>query len=396
MSADYSRLKNSFASLTPPFAFVDLDALEANARQVISRSGHLPIRIASKSLRCRAILRHLLQYSSRFNGLMCFTVAEALWLSREGFDNLLLGYPSYDASAIRALCEEVRVGKNICLMIDNSQQARFLQQIAEEQQVTLKICLDLDMSSDFPGLHFGVWRSSLRRVKDLEPLLFHLQPLNQLKLVGLMGYEAQIAGVGDQLPGQGLKNQVIRQLQKRSINEAIHRRQQAVSRLKALGHELEFVNGGGSGSLELTAADRSVSELTAGSAFYAPTLFDHYSRFKFRPSAGFALPIVRQPAADIYTCLGGGYIASGAIGPEKQPSIWAPDAASLLSLEGAGEVQTPIRYSGKQPLSLGDPIFFRHAKAGELCERFDQLHLLRNGQIVETVPTYRGEGKTFL
>lgn len=396
MNADYQALKQRFAALTPPFAFVDLDALEANARQVIARSGSLPVRIASKSLRCTSLIKHILKLSPRFQGLMCFTAAEALWLSRQGFDDLLMGYPSYDADSLRALCAEVSAGKNICLMIDSSEQARFLNQIAAETCVTLNICLDLDMSSDFPGLHFGVWRSSLRAVKDLEPLLFHLKPLTHLRLAGLMGYEAQIAGVGDQMPGSRLKNQLIRQLQKTSLSEALKRRQQAVARLQALGHTLDFVNGGGSGSLELTAEDRSVTELTAGSAFYAPTLFDHYSRFQLQPAAGFALPIVRQPAPGIYTCLGGGYIASGGIGPEKQPSIWSPQGATLLPLEGAGEVQTPFKYTGPENLNLGQPVFFRHAKAGELCERFEHLHLVRQGKVIDTVPTYRGEGKTFL
>ena len=198
------------------------------------------------------------------------------------------------------------------------------------------------------------------------------------------------------MPGQGAKNRLIGLLQKRPLPEAIARRQRAVASLRTRGHALDFVNGGGSGSLELTARDDSVSELTAGSAFYAPTLFDAYSRFRLQPAAGFALPIVRQPAPGLFTCLGGGYIASGAAGPEKQPSVWQPQGATLLPLEGAGEVQTPVRYTGPEPLAQGDPVFFRHAKAGELCERFDRLYLLRGGSIVESVPTYRGEGQTFL
>ena len=46
-------------------------------------------------------------------------------------------------------------------------------------------------------------------------------------------------------------------------------------------------------------------------------------------------------------------------------------------------------------LRLGERVWFRHAKAGEYCERFNELHLIRRGEVVETVPTYRGEGKNF-
>ncbi|HEY9840502.1 MAG TPA: amino acid deaminase/aldolase [Candidatus Obscuribacterales bacterium] len=393
---NYRELKLSFADRTPPFAFLDLDALDANLAQVLDRAGPLPVRIASKSIRCRWVLNYLLAASEQIQGLMCFTPAEALWLSQQGFDRLLLGYPSQDQQALLGLCVAIAAGKTICLMLDSSEQGRQLEQIAATAGVTLPICLDIDMSSDFPGLHFGVWRSPLRNMQALEALLYHLQPLRHLRISGLMGYEAQIAGLGDQMPGQAVKNQVIRLLQRRSLREAINRRQQAVTLLQRHGHVLDFVNGGGTGSLELTAGDASVTELTAGSAFFAPTLFDAYSRFQLQPAAGFALPIVRQPAAGIHTCLGGGYIASGSAGSEKQPQIWQPAGASLTELEGAGEVQTPVLYQGPEPLQLGDPIFFRHAKAGELCERFDRLYLLRSGEIVDVVPTYRGEGKTFL
>lgn len=396
LDSGYRRLKRSFAGLTPPFAFLDLDALDANAADIRRRAGKLPVRIASKSIRCRWVLEYLLRSSEQFQGLMCFTAAEMLWLSRLGFDQLLLGYPTQDQLSIASLLIEIANGKTICLMVDSSQQARQLQRLASTAGVTLPICLDLDMSSDWPGLHFGVWRSPLRTLAALESLLHHLAPLDGLRLSGLMGYEAQIAGVGDQMPGQGAKNRVIRLLQSRSLREAIDRRSRAVALVRQKGHRLDFVNGGGTGSLELTASDRSVTELTAGSGFFAPTLFDAYSRFQLAPAAGFVLPIVRQPAPGIHTCLGGGYIASGAVGLEKQPSVWEPAGASLTGLEGAGEVQTPVLYSGPEPLEPGDPVFFRHAKAGELCERFDKLHLVRGGEVIDTVPTYRGEGQTFL
>jgi len=74
-----------------------------------------------------------------------------------------------------------------------------------------------------------------------------------------------------------------------------------------------------------------------------------------------------------------------------------PVGMEYLPLEGAGEVQTPLRLpAGAPEIRLGDPLFFQHAKAGELCERFNELYLLKGGQIVEVVKTYRGEGMNFL
>lgn len=394
MPLTYTELKQALHNQPLPSAFVDLQALEHNRQWVLQQAGGGPVRIATKSIRCRAVLE-LLAQSPTFQGWMCYTAAEAVWLAKNGFDNLLIGYPSTDIQAIAEIATLVAQGKRIYLMIDNSEQARLLEPLAAQAGALLPLCLDLDMSSDLPGLHFGVWRSSLRKVADVERLLRLLQPLRHVRVAALMGYEAQIAGLGDKLPGQVLKNRVVRALQSYSAEQVFARRQAAVDLLERAGCQLDFVNGGGTGSLKWTAQDRSVTELTAGSAFFAPGLFDHYSRFQLQPAAGFALPVVRQPAADIYTCLGGGYIASGSTGPEKQPVLWLPEGAELLAQEGAGEVQTPVRYRG-QPLGLGDPIALRHAKAGELCERFNQLLLLRDGQVQQVVPTYRGEGQCFL
>ena len=75
---------------------------------------------------------------------------------------------------------------------------------------------------------------------------------------------------------------------------------------------------------------------------------------------------------------------------ERVPDVVVP------VLEGAGEVQTPVRYAGPAALRLGDPIFMRHSKAGELCERFNELALVADGKIAGAAPTYRGQGMAFL
>jgi D-serine deaminase-like pyridoxal phosphate-dependent protein len=170
-----------------------------------------------------------------------------------------------------------------------------------------------------------------------------------------------------------------------------------VAALKNAGVELKVVNGGGSGSLLSTLADLSVTEVTVGSGFYAPGLFHHFSDVHFQPAAFFALQVVRTPALNMIACQGGGYIASGPTEARKAPLPVMPVGLKYLPLEGAGEVSTPLILPDDCPnLLIGDPIFFQHAKAGELCERFNRLHLLKDGKIIDTVPTYRGEGMNFL
>jgi len=212
-----------------------------------------------------------------------------------------------------------------------------------------------------------------------------------------MGYEAQIAGLTDRNPANNpVLNAVIRLLKRRSKSAISNRRRTVVSALAERGHDLRYVNGGGTGSLEYTRQDPAVTEVTVGSGFYAPGLFDHYDGFQHTPAAGYAIEIVRQPKPSIYTCRGGGYIASGTPGPDKTPTVARPMGAELTATEGAGEVQTPVEFEGEPPLSLGDPLILRHAKAGELCRQFESLAIVADGDIVETVPTYRGDGQCFM
>jgi D-serine deaminase-like pyridoxal phosphate-dependent protein len=393
---DYAYYRAIFAGHRMPFAYLDLDLLEQNIRQIVVSAGEKRIRLASKSLRSVAVLRHILKADLKFQGIMCFTAAEAAYLASQGFDDLLLGYPTWNEQDLALVARATAAGTSITLMIDSIEHVERIETVAHEHGVRLPLCLEIDMSMEMPGLHFGVWRSSVRTVEQARPIIERIRNSSHVWLDGLMGYEAQIAGVGDKAPGRSIKNILIQQLKRRSIHEVAERRAALVKLINSYGISLRFVNGGGTGSMATTRSEEAVTEITVGSGFYAPALFDNYRDFRYQPAAAYAIEIVRHPRPSIYTCLGGGYIASGSVGPEKQPLPYLPHGARLDSLEGAGEVQTPIKYEGNIALRLGDPIFMRHSKAGELCERFTHLLLVKNSSIVDEVTTYRGDGQCFL
>ncbi len=379
-----------------PLAYVDLELLLANAANLIARCGGKPIRLASKSIRCRELMRRVMATNSLFQGVLCFSAGEAAHLAAFGFKDLVVAYPTVDAHDLALVCAQVARGGQICLMVDEPGQLRPLVAAAATHQVELAVAIDLDMSTRFPGLHFGVRRSPVRAVADAVALADAIARSPGLRLDGVMGYEAQIAGLQDSGPGQTVRGVAIRALKRRSQLELRARRGAVVRALQQGGHSLRFVNGGGTGSLESTCEDAVVTELAAGSGLYGPLLFDGYANFKPRFAAGFALPIVRRPDPGIYTCFGGGWIASGPAGLDRLPQPYLPAGARLLATEGAGEVQTPILYAGPETLELGDPVCFRHAKAGELCEHVHELLLLLPGGGKERVPTYRGDGFAFV
>jgi D-serine deaminase-like pyridoxal phosphate-dependent protein len=392
---DYAYYKTVFRGRRMPFAYLDLDLLNQNMQQIVERAGNKRVRLASKSLRSVAVLRHILAANTCFQGIMSYSPREAVYLATQGFTDLLIGYPAWHEEDIAAIARATAEGAQITLMVDNIAHVAQTAAIAQRYGVRLPLCLDVDMSLIIPGLHFGVWRSPLRTAQQVRPIVEQITDSPHVYLDGIMGYEAQIAGVGDNFPGQRVKNALVQQLKRRSITELAKRRTEVVNLIEGYG-PLRFVNGGGTGSMLSTRSESVVTEITVGSGFYSPGLFDNYRDFRYQPAAGYAIEIVRRPQPSIYTCLGGGYIASGAAGPEKLPQPYLPAGASLVALEGAGEVQTPVRYQGPIQLDLGDPIFLRHAKAGELCERFTHLLLVANGSVVDEITTYRGDGQCFI
>ena len=385
------QLERATAELDPPFACVDMDAFWGNARDLVRRAGGKPIRLASKSVRCRALQERVLA-APGFEGTLAFTLPEALWLDENGFADIVVAYPTADRGALRSLGE-----RPITLMVDSLEQLDFIDTVVGKRSHDIRLCLDVDAGWWVMGerVKIGAKRSPVHTREQAAALAREIDRRAGFRLVGIMAYEAQIAGVGDTPPGRPLRGVLLRAMQGRSAAELAERRAEIVEAVTAIA-PLEFVNGGGTGSVERTAGESAITEVAAGSGLFAPTLFDAYTSFRPSPAAMFALSVVRKPSQGTATVLGGGYLASGAGDKTRLPQPYLPEGLKLDAQEGAGEVQTPLTGRAARDLRVGDRVYFRHAKAGEMCERFDSLYLIEDGEIVERVPTYRGEGRTFL
>lgn len=381
------------AGISGPVATIDVDGLRYNALDMLVRASGVPIRVASKSVRVRDVVDATLALPG-YHGILAFTLPEALWLS-ETVDDVVLGYPTVDRAAIAALGADERAAERVTLMVDDLAQLDLVDAVvAPGSRAEIRVAIEADASWRAPGPlgHIGVRRSPVHEPAEVANLARAIAARPGFRLVGLMMYEAQIAGQGD---ATGSGDGVIRWMQRRSSAELLDRRAAIVQALRDIA-PLEFVNGGGTGSLEFTASDQAVTELTAGSGLLAGHLFDGYRGFDLAPAAAFSLEVVRKPTADIATVLGGGWIASGPALASRQPlPVW-PEGLTTLAREGAGEVQTPLQGEAARSLAVGDRVWFRHAKSGELAERVDRYLLVEGDRIVGETPTYRGEGKTFL
>lgn len=393
------------AGVPLPAAFVDLDALDRNVdvirdRMLTNTPSRKTLRVASKSVRHTGLLRRILaRGGSDFSGLMCFSTEEAVFLAGEGFDDLFVAYPTVQPRALDDFARCAADGRTLWHVVDCEEHVSALGAAGQRAGVELAAVIELDVSYRPAGgrVHLGVRRSPIRSAADALRLARFASQASGVRVAGLMGYEAHVAGVQDANPFAPALNPAKRAL-KRLAQPAVARlRAEVVAALQADGHELLLVNGGGTGSVHLTAAEAVVTEVTAGSGFLAPHLFDYFTGLALEPAAYFALEVCRGSDPSYITCAGGGYIASGEPGPDKLPLPWAPSGLRYVAMEGAGEVQTPLIVTpGATPPRVGDPVFFRHAKAGELAERFCEYNLIRGGEVVASEPTYRGQGRCFL
>lgn len=395
----YERYEAAFEGKQAPFAFVDLDAVWANAADMLRRSQGKPIRVASKSIRTRPVLERLLDLDRGFQGVLAFTLPEALWLWERGLRDIVVAYPTADAPSLTRLARLTAEHPDDApvVMVDSPEHLDLIEGAATSFVAPVRVAMEIDLSWWPLGglIKIGPKRSPIRTASQAVALAKEVERRERVKLVGLMAYEGHIAGVGDNVPGKLIGNALTRAMQSASGKELAGRRAEIVSAVSEVA-QLEFVNGGGTGSIELTAAEWAVTEVAAGSGFFAPVLFDHYRAFNLHPAAMFALPIVRRPGRRVATALGGGYLASGVGAKDRMPVPHLPAGLRLDPFEGTGEVQTPVRGVAADRLAVGDRVYFRHVKAGELCERFNRLFLVTGTTIRDEVPTYRGEGKAFL
>ncbi|MGB3437926.1 MAG: amino acid deaminase/aldolase [Actinophytocola sp.] len=395
-----ARLDAATKQLEAPLAVVDLAAFDRNADDLVRRAAGRPIRVASKSVRCRFLVERVLRRDG-FEGVMAYSLPEALWLAGEwaGTDldevDLLVAYPTVDHTALRQLAADDHARGLVTIMVDSVAHLDLVDAALGSGHPEIRVCLELDVSwrplAGREFAHIGTRRSPVFTPAQAESLAKVIRKRPGFRLVGLMGYEGQIAGLGDRPEGKPVMGAVLRWMQDRSSRELTGRRAAAVRRIG----DLEFVNGGGTGSIETTGFDDSVTEVAAGSGLVGPTLFDNYRRFAPDPAVLFALPVVRKPRRRTATLFSGGYIASGPAGKDRLPTPYLPAGLSLVGTEGAGEVQTPVTGSAARDLWVGDRVWLRHTKAGELAERFTEYHVLEGDRITRAVPTYRGEARCF-
>ena len=393
-SARHRRYARAIEGERLPCAIIDLDAVDSNVDVLAApvRRQRKTLRVASKSLRCPALLRHVMKRGGdTMRGVMTYDAQETAFLVEQGFDDLLLAYPTVQPDDVATIAQLAAKGAQVSVIVDSPAHLGPLDAAAKVAGTTVAVVIDVDVAYRPLGdrVHLGVRRSPVRTPHDVLDLHNHVMHHEHLRFVGLMAYEAQIAGVvDDSLPKRAMKR-----LSRVDVAET---RARIVEALRARGVRPALFNGGGTGSVLSSSREDALTEVTAGSGFVCSHLFEGYRGLPLVPAAYFALQVTRVPSPGLVTCAGGGLVASGQAGADRLPRPALPDGLALLPLEGAGEVQTPLVVPDGVTLKVGDPVFFRHAKGGELAEHFGTYLFVRGDRIEARAETYRGFGRSFL
>ena len=395
---NYSKLSNAIKDEQLPSMLVDIDQFDENLETIINiaKKHDKKLRPATKSLRVPYLINRIKKIGGdTISGFMCYSCDEASFLSSMGIDNLLIAYPTLQKSELDTISKLISEGKQIYLMIDSKVHIDLISSIIKDQKVS--VCIDVDMSYRPLGnlIHLGVQRSPIRDMKSLEELVEYIQTKKNIKIKGIMGYEAQVAGLADNNKYLSFLNPIKYFIRKQSVKYVKKFREIIANYIAEQNIHLDFFNGGGTGSLLYTSQEKAITEITAGSGFLHSKLFDYYSDAITKSAFTYALPISRYPQENIITCKSGGFMASGEVSQDKAPVPFLPKNMKLIATEGCGEVQTPLKLPSNIKLNFDSPIFFRPAKSGEIAEHFNEYLILKNNLITKKVQTYRGLNKVF-
>lgn len=392
-----------------PSMFVDSVQLDCNieaVKKLAARHGKT-VRIATKSIRVPALLKRILvKGAPEIAGLMCYCVKEAHYLYHDQeLNGLLVAYPTCQRSDVVMAWEMTQAGVDIALMVDSIEQVDVMHKFIQDEMakgspqenfLPLKLCIDVDMSYRlFDQIHLGVQRSSCRSLVQFDALVKHIAGDSRpFVLHSVMGYEAQLT-IPDLLPNSYLQNYFRGLFKSLSFADVVEKRQEIRDYLVQNNIAISYFNGGGSATALRTLTDLSVTELTVGSGFFQSHIFDyHQERMETEGALAFGLAISRKPEPGVYTMQSGGFIASGTPSVLSNPTF-LDESCDTFPGEGFGEVQTP--FTSPHSFTLGQPVFFRPAKAGEIAEHFKKYYLvdLASREVIAKHKTYRGDGKRF-
>jgi len=232
--------------LVTPALILDLDVARKNIKFMAERIRSMPadLRPHTKVQKCTELA--LLQVEAGAIGVCTATVWEAIVMRRAGVGDVLVANEVQGPEKMRAFAEEAcrEERGSLRVAVDDEGNAAELSEAARAADATIGVLIEVDV---------GMGRGGVRSVEEAVALAQALDKLPNLRLDGVQGYEGHCMLEPDQ------------DLRIKKARDAMDHLGETVRELKEAGFPCPIVSAGGTGTYDITGADRRVTEIQAGS-----------------------------------------------------------------------------------------------------------------------------------
>ena len=349
-----------------PALVVDLDAFERNVARMAQRaaSAGLALRPHAKSHKSATIGRQ--QIKAGAIGLCCVKLGEAEALAEAGLRQLLITSPIVGSDAATRAAALVRVDPNLMLVVDHREQVEALAAAASAVKVCLSVLIDIDV---------GLRRTGVTTAGAAVALAEQIAGCSSLRLAGVQGY----GGHWQHLVGLAER--------RNAVEGGMARLTAALEALRAGGHHVPIVTGGGTGTFAADAAVRVLNEVQPGSYIF----MDNQYRDALGDDADgafeqslFVQAQVISINAEEWVTVDAGLKAFATDGPVPRPAgkRFAGSRYFYFGDEHGGL----MRPSGGPPVMLGERVEFIPPHCDPTVDRYDVMFFVRGDVVVEVAP----------
>jgi D-serine deaminase-like pyridoxal phosphate-dependent protein len=350
-------------AMPTPALVLDLDVARRNLATMAERLAPLPARLRPhvKVHKCPQLSLLQVEQGGAI-GVATATAWEAVVMARAGVADVLVANQVVGDAKLAALAASARDAR-LTVAVDDARNAAALDAAARAAGSTLGALIEVDV---------GMGRGGTRSVPESLALAAAIEPLAALELRGVQGYEGHCMLEPDPL------------VRRRKAAEAMALLAEHVEAMRAAGHPIDVVSGGGTGTYDITGANPLVTELQAGSYLcmdgFHGNLVPGFERALFVA----ATVVIRHGSTAVVDAgrksVGIDFVQPWIEGRDDAQATFFAEEHGLFEVAGGG-------------LDLGERVEIVPGYAPTTVNLYDVFHVVSQGVVVDVWPVVpRGPG----
>ncbi len=226
-----------------PALIIDKNKLISNLKLMnkLAQLKNVKVRPHAKTHKCTRIAQLQLEHGSI--GICVAKVSEAYMMAKAGITGLLITSPVVTPHKIAVLLDIIRIAPDTILVIDNLENARFLNETMAKHHLVLNVLIDIDA---------GIGRTGIPLDKVI-PIAREITLLSNLAFRGIQCYAGHLQHISD-LEERRMKS-----------HEILSAAGKIKSQLLEMGLDCNIQTGSGTGTFSIDAELSTVTEIQPGS-----------------------------------------------------------------------------------------------------------------------------------